>query len=207
MNYIQKIIEDFDFNSIQNDNDKAGSFAENTLGAINLDLPSGTLWCKCNLGANTETDCGDYYAWGELITKNVYTDKNYTYKDNPKQLPLEYDVATKILGNNYSIPTKEQCKELIKYTDSEWVENYKGSGVNGQLFVSKLNGNSIFIPAAGYRGAYQSNNVGSDGHVWLSSLNVNFPISAQSFYFLSGAVGMSSYDRFYGFSIRPVFKK
>jgi len=71
-----------------------GSFNKNTNGVVDLGLPSGTLWCKCNLGANTETEYGDYYSWGELITKSEYTEENYMHDDNFKQLPPEYDVAT-----------------------------------------------------------------------------------------------------------------
>jgi hypothetical protein len=72
---------------------------------VNLGLPSKTLWCKYNLGANIETEYGDYYAWGELITKDKFTEKNYTYKDKPKQLPPDHDVATQKLGSNFHIPT------------------------------------------------------------------------------------------------------
>ena len=62
---------------------------------VDLGLPSGTLWCKCNLGAENEYDYGNYYAWGELITKSEYTWDNYTYKGHfPAQLPLKCDVAT-----------------------------------------------------------------------------------------------------------------
>ena len=207
MNYIQKIIEDFDFNSIQDDNNKAATFVENILDAVDLGLPSGTLWCKCNLGAKTETEYGDYYAWGELNTKDEYTYDNYMYNKRPNRLPHDRDVATQKLGIDYCIPTKKQWEELLKYTDNKLVKNYKGTGVNGTLFASKLNGNSIFIPAAGVRNSSSLYNAGSDGHIWSSSLFKEFSNYAWCLYFGSDCTDIYYCDCYYGRSVRPVFKK
>ena len=205
-NYIQKIVEDFNFNSIHDDNNKTGSFVENVLGVVDLGLPSGTLWCKCNLGANTEIEYGDYYAWGELTTKNEYTKDNYTYKDPMSQLPPERDVATQTLGKNYSIPTTEQFEELITYTKNKWIKNYKGTGINGMVFKGK-NGKSIFIPAAGHC-VTGVRNEGTVGCLWTSNLNVKFPDNTYFFYFCNGYV-QSMFDsyRYNGQTIRPVFNK
>ena len=103
MNYIQKIVEDFDFSLIQNDN-KASSFAENVLGLVNLGLPSGLLWCDCNLGANTETEYSDYYAWGELTTKNEYT-KDTEVFDLHNAIFKTYDDYLKIRNYKKQIVT------------------------------------------------------------------------------------------------------
>ena len=205
-NYIQKIVEDFDFNSIQNDNDKASSFAENILGAVDLGLPSGTLWCKCNLGAKYEYDYGDYYSWGELTTKDDYDTDNYNWNFKPKQLPPEYDVATQTLGSGYSIPTKNQCKELIKYTDHEWIKNYNETGINGMLFTGK-NNNSIFIPAAGTFIGSSLFDEGDDCAVWSSNLASSGPGYAWYMSFDGKSAVMFDYARYHGRSIRSVFKK
>ena len=204
-NYIQKIVEAFDFNSIQNDNNKADVFVENVLGVVDLGLPSGTLWCKCNLGTNTETEYGDYYSWGELTTKNDYSDENYTYRNKPKQLPLKHDVASQKLGKNYSIPTKKQLDELLKYTNKKWVENYNGTGINGMVFKGK-NGNTLFIPAAGYK-SENYYHVCESSLVWTSNCSVSRNNCA--FYLLSYKLQASicSGNFYYGQSIRPVFKK
>ena len=204
---IQKIIEDFSFNSMQNAVDNAGIFAENVLGLVDLGLPSGTLWCECNLGAENEYDYGDYYAWGELTTKDVYTSDNNTYKDDALQLPPEHDVATQKLGNNYSIPTKEQCDELLKCTNNKWVKNYKDTGVNGWWFVSKTNGNTLFIPAAGNRYANNLFNVDDKGFIWTTNRNVNLSDCAWYLYFDSNVAYMHYNGRCQGNPIRPVFKK
>ena len=207
-NYIQKIVEDFDFNSIHDDNNKACSFAVNALGLVDLGLPSGLLWCECNLGANTETEYGDYYAWGELTTKNEYTVDNYTYKDEPLLLPPERDAATQKLGKNYSIPTREQFYELLEHTDNGWVKNYNGTSVNGWLFISKINGNSIFIPAAGFhRDSPKLKDDNSYGGVWSSSLYEDDHKYTWYLYFHSSSASVYGSSHYSGRSIRPVFKK
>ena len=207
MNYIQKIVEDFDFNLIQNNNDKESAFAENVLGVINLGLPSGTLWSKCNLGAKAETEYGNYYAWGELTTKPEYCAENCMYDDDQEQLPPEHDVATQTLGKNYSIPTMEQWDELLKYTDNTWVENYNETGVNGQLFVSKINGKLIFIPAAGVCSGSSLNNNGYYGCVQSSSLDTSCPSYAWCMSFISNDADVKRSNRYNGHSVRPVFRK
>ena len=46
---------------------------------VDLGLPSGVKWAKCNLGASKPTDYGDYYAWGETEPKAEYTWANYKW--------------------------------------------------------------------------------------------------------------------------------
>lgn len=135
---------------------------------VDLGLPSGTLWAKCNVGAKEEHEYGWYFAWGETETKDTYNwdtykfsiEQNveddvqqsnmskYNYKDNIKKLQPEDDVVNVIMGNNCHIPTKAQFDELLTLKN-EWVENYKNTGVNGRLFNGK-NGNTLFLPFAGY---------------------------------------------------------
>ena len=169
--------------------------------AVDLGLPSGTLWCKCNLGAKHEYSYGDYYAWGELTTKDEnYTDENYMYKGNPKRLPAKRDVATQKLGNNFHIPTEEQFNELIEYTTNKWV-SYKNTGFYGRLFTGK-NGNTLFIPAAGYGDEDGFFRCDSDGFVWSSDRKD--PYFARALSFEERYVHMCSYWRANGISIRPV---
>lgn len=48
---------------------------------VDLDLPSGALWAKCNVGATNPEDVGDYFAWGETATKDFYDWKQYKYSE------------------------------------------------------------------------------------------------------------------------------
>ena len=141
---------------------------------VDLVLPSGTLWAKCNLGAENETDMGDYFAWGEIETKKDYKLYRWsTYKyakgvtedkltkycnskafghngftDNITQLEPEDDAAYVNMSGAWYTPTFEQIEELVGNTKNEFVKNYNGTGVNGMLFTAK-NGNTLFLPAAG----------------------------------------------------------
>ena len=142
---------------------------------VDLGLPSGTLWCKYNLGATCENTpeswYGDYYAWGELSPNKdqwneasyIFTGKMKKYNNYDKLFNLlpEDDAAyqfKKCHNYKFHIPTKEQCEELIQYTTvSEYQENYNGiEGLNGYILTSNINNNEIFIPMAGYYGFFNS---------------------------------------------------
>jgi hypothetical protein len=154
---------------------------------VDLGLPSGTLWAKCNLGAEKETDAGDYFAWGEIETKKdykLYRWRTYKYAkgvtedkltkycnskkfghngftDNITQLEPEDDAVRVNMSGGWYTPTFEQVEELVGNTKNEFVKNYNGTGVNGMLFTAK-NGNTLFLPAAGevnyFQGKIENNN-------------------------------------------------
>lgn len=115
---------------------------------VNLGLPSGTLWAETNVGAKSKSDIGDYYAWGEIETKDSYVESNYNGPkgDNGGVLLPGNDVATQKWGVGVHIPTKEQARELVDNCEFIWTSV---KGQNGYKVVGK-NGNSIFLPAGGY---------------------------------------------------------
>ncbi len=146
----------------------------NESDAVDLGLPSGTRWAPYNVGASSPEEYGDYYAWGETETKTVYTWENYLYftdkngngkpwsiiggkaktdlgeiKDIGKDISgTDYDVAHVKWGGDWKMPTKAQCQELVDKCKWTWWtarNNQKGYKVTGP------NGNSIFLPAAGFR--------------------------------------------------------
>lgn len=134
---------------------------------VDLGLPSGTLWATMNVGATSETDYGLYFAWGEIkgypdaLTKN-FEWSDYKWYDNhlnnftkynqidKKKLETQDDAASMNMGGFWKMPSREQLEELISYTNHEWIINYQDSGINGTLFTSTINENTIFIPAAGF---------------------------------------------------------
>ena len=90
---------------------------------IDLCLPSGILWAKCNVGAKTETEYGDYFAWGEIETKDWYRSTTYKYGDNNNltkynnkdkltKLELKDDAANVNMEGKWSMPTKEQFQRI-----------------------------------------------------------------------------------------------
>ena len=192
---------------------------------VDLGLPSGTLWATCNIGATKPEEYGDYYAWGETSTKNVYnwsTYKycnggygyddltkychesdygNYGFTDNLTELQRGDDPATANWGSDWCMPTKEQWEELLENTTNEWAMQ---NGVKGRLFTSKKNGKSLFLPAAGCRGGDELGYVGSNGNYWSSSLYTGSPNGACSFDFDSGNCSLGSDYRDFGKSVRAV---
>ena len=192
---------------------------------IDLGLPSGLKWAKCNAGAETETDYGYYFMWGSTTPNTVSEctwtkapfnngssnyDKVYfnSVKDTvcPKGILVkEYDAASQIMGGDWRMPTQTECQELLDYTNHEWVENFNGSGANGRKFISKTDESKyIFIPAAGCCGYGSVYSVGRYGRVWSSSLDPFYDDYALELGFNSGSYDIYDYYRSYGFSVRGV---
>lgn len=129
-----------------------------------VDLGLSVKWATCNLGASSPEQSGKYYAWGETtgytgeqIESSVRNFTSAEYDNNESKpasgfigtLNAEYDAATKEFGSNWRIPTADEYQELLDRTTHEWVENYKGSGINGGTFTA-FNGAVLFLPATGF---------------------------------------------------------
>ena len=124
---------------------------------VDLGLPSGKLWAKCNLGAGSPEQSGEYYAWGELNQiLNSYKGRlddggdgyiKYTPRDGLTRLEPEDDAATYKLGSNWHIPGKDDLDELL---DNCQVSVATLNGVKGIAFRGP-NGNEIFFPATGHQ--------------------------------------------------------
>lgn len=166
-------------------------------GYAYVDLGLSVKWATFNVGANKPEDYGDYFAWGETTP----TTSNYSYSDNPTILPLSNDAAHANWGGNWRMPTDAEMTELRSNCTWTWTSQ---NGVNGCKVTSKSNGNSIFLPAAGYRYDSSLDYAGSRGYYWSSSLYTDSPYGAWSVYFSSSYVSRRSYNRKYGYSVRPV---
>ena len=143
---------------------------------VDLGLPSGTLWATCNVDASKPEDYGDYFSWDEGKT------------------------AAAKWGNGWSVPSMEQWKELKENTKSTWTTR---NGVKGRLYTAS-NGNSLFLPAAGYRWGDGLYYAGGDGNYWSSSLYTVYPDCAWYFYFYSGDAYVGYGYRDGGRSVRAV---
>ena len=196
---------------------------------VDLGLTSGTLWMDRNVGAEKPEDYGLYFAWGETQGySGITSDKQFSWTDY-KYVNGAYNKLTKYCNNSsygndgftdnlttlettddsalqnahkFVMPTKAQLQELIDETDYTWTTQ---NGVNGGLFTSKTNGNSIFVPAAGYCYNGSQYYVGEYGSLWSSSLYESDPRDAWCFYFVSDEVNLySNVVRYYGLSVRGV---
>ena len=194
---------------------------KNPVPAGAVDLGLSVYWATCNLGAAKPEDYGDYYAWGETEPKEDYswstykwcngssstltkynTRSSYGTVDNKTVLEPEDDVAHVKLGGKWRMPTDAEWTELRTKCTWTWVTNYNGSGINGRL-VKATNGNSIFLPAAGYIDT-DLYDAGSYGDYWSSSLNTGSQEGAWSIYFSSDYVNRVGRYRYRGQPVRPV---
>ena len=199
---------------------------------VDLGLPSGLKWAKCNVGATTETDYGDYFMWGSTKPN---TPDECTWEHTPFNngdsyynadafklmkdtvcpngiLAKEYDAAAQIMGDGWRMPTSNDIGELLTNTTQNQVGNYNGTGVDGYEFTSKINGNSIFIPTAGYVYDGSVNQVDDvyTGNVWSSSPDnesdmTSNPYGAWALHLGSErSCGITHPYRCYGLSVRGV---
>ena len=115
-----------------------------------VDMGTGVLWATCNLGADAPEELGDYFAWGETKKKKSYSLDNYAWKDSSAHIPLlpKDDAATAKLGREWRIPTHVEWEELLNSCNRIWVSM---NGTEGLLLESKINGNTLFLPASGSR--------------------------------------------------------
>ncbi len=196
------------FTACSKDNDAT---KHNTGKYVDLGLPSGLKWAKCNLGASKPSDYGDYYAWGEIEPKTTNyswatykwgTENNMTkYNDTDSKTTLEAadDAATAKLGSPWRIPTNDEIQELIDKCTWTWTtqDGVKGYEVKGP------NGNSIFLPVAGNWGS-KLDLAGVYGYYRSSSLSTGNSNKARGLYFNSSKRGLDIFGRCYGFTVRPV---
>lgn len=214
-------------NVIKEDTDTATLKDTNAHEFVDLGLPTGTLWAKCNVGAKNETDYGKYFAWGD--TKGHYDCDCYVFDwehshfnggsktfdesffasiictECPNcNLSLKYDSARAQMGGDWRMPSKNDIRELLAFTKQKWVENYKGSGVNGRVFTSNKNGNTMFIPAAGYWDCSSVNNQGADAYLWSNTFSPSRRSSAHGLGFSSDNYNFYYVVRYYGLSVRGV---
>ena len=198
-----------------------GKATGNTLTAVNLGLPSGTLWANMNVGASSPEDYGYYFAWGETRTKTTYTwspyfdtndggetFNNYSLNGGQTELKPEDDAAYENWGPGWRMPSKAQFSELINnyYTTTEWTTQ---NGVYGLKITSKMEGykgNSIFLPAAGYHSDSSLEVAGLYGFYWSRTLGSIDPgdAYARSLAFGEDAISTDGDERYNGFTVRPV---
>ena len=189
---------------------------------VDLGLPSGTLWATMNVGAESPEDYGDYFAWGEVESKEYYKrdtykwfdqdndnvtkyciDADYGIIDNRNVLELSDDAARVNWGGSWRIPTEEELLELWRSCDFTWTTQ---NGVTGYRVVSRSNGNSVFLPAAGFRIHSDLDSEALNCRYWSSTARSGNGETAFSYMFNNQGLGVGDFYRYYGLSIRPVLQ-
>ena len=182
---------------------------------IDLGLPSGLLWAETNIGAKTAADDGNYYAWGETSTKSEYIGKTYfdsnhtIYSINGKTtLEKQHDAAYVNWGDSCRMPTNDELGELLNSKNCTWkwtsMNTSDGSSISGYKITSVKNGNSIFLPASGFRSEGNLFDHGSIGNYWSSTLDSSNSSFAYLFYFYSSFHNRAHDYRCFGHTVRAV---
>lgn len=179
-----------------------------------VDLGLSVKWATCNVGAETPEEYGNYYAWGETSTKETYYEDNCPtfglsksqlqsqgYIDSNGNLTPQYDAATANWGGTWRMPTKNELNELINNCTWTWTTQNGVKGYN----VEGPNGNSIFLPAAGYRRWSSLDYAGSDGFYWSSMPSSGYDSTAEGIHF-DGVNHYMGGGRDHGQSVRPVIE-
>ena len=108
------------------------------------------------------------------------------------------------IPREYEVPTREQQDELRRKCTWKWTTR---NGVYGYKVTSKVNGNSIFLPAAGYRSGDYLNDVGSYGYYWSSSLYKDISYDVYYLNIDSDFIDWHYCHRYYKQSVRTIKSK
>lgn len=174
-----------------------------------VDLGLSVCWAEHNVGASSPEKYGDHFAWGETEPKSNYTEETYKYYDKTKKTYIDigedisgtkYDVARAQWGGNWRMPRLEEIKELINKCSWQWTEL---KGIKGYK-VTGPNGNSIFLPAAGYCYGTEVYYRGSNGYYWSDTLYAWYLYHAYNLNFCSVRHDWDYNNRFNGRTVRPV---
>ncbi|MCX4289780.1 MAG: hypothetical protein OSJ46_09815 [Duncaniella sp.] len=172
-------------------------------------------WASCNVGGKVESDTGIYFAWGETSGKGSYSWDNYF--DSPydgdgtwagcRQVTDDIsggsrDAAAAVMGGSWRLPSQDEMKELLDKCDWEWTSI---KGVSGFKVKSRINGNSIFLPAAGNFDGTSVSNQGSYGAYWTGTVRPSSDHStAGNLYFVKSVKSTQWGNRYLGRVIRAV---
>ncbi len=182
--------------------------------ADGVDLGLSVKWATWNVGATQtgidgkgkEGQYGNYYSWGSTEPQSSYLSSDYTLNITERTLSAEHDAAQTKWGDGWRMPTEDECEELILNCNVSWTSV---DGVSGYRYTSRINGKSIFMPAAGVRTSIVQN-PGEYGYYWTSTKHPSNPEQATCMVFNNtGQYNDSSqqYERFGGLQIRPVKAK
>ncbi len=175
-----------------------------------IDLGLSVRWASFNIGATHPEEYGDYFAWGETAIKKDYSEATYTYYNNSTGYQLigtnicgtDFDAAHHAWGGQWRLPTRSEIAELTSKCSwtPETLNGVKGYRVTGS------NGNSIFLPAAGYKDGMETKEASIGGYYWSGNINRDMTSAAYTLNF-KGYDSQWSANRSFGFTVRAVAPK
>lgn len=184
-----------------------------------VDLGLSVKWATCNVGATQPTAYGNLFAWGETKPKDDYSWNSYRWclgtidtqikycaSDNETVLAAEDDAATVNWGDAWRMPSLVELQELVNGCNWQWSDNFNGRGIAGQVGISKVNGNVIFLPADGFVDGSKTTSRGTYGSYWSSTRDRENVYGAQLYAFYDKELTRYNYYRCHGRSVRAVVK-
>lgn len=161
-----------------------------------VDMGLTVKWASCNLGATAPEELGGLYGWGDVTGLKLSTDiGDYGLAENI--VGTDYDVCSKVDGR---MPTFAEINDLISKCNPQWMEV---SGVYGCKFTAR-NGNSIFLPVAGYREGTDIYGFGEKGLYWTGSISPAASDYAYAMALSNSGAAWSTSLRYQGLSVRAV---
>ena len=200
------------------------SFRRDMKVGIPIDLGLSVKWASMNVGADVPSDAGCYFAWGETVELEGSSWSSYRYASGDMYSLTKYntkstygtvdgktvlenidDAAYSWWGSDWRMPTVDEFREL--YNNCDWVWTTQ-DGMNGYLVKSKVNENSIFLPAAGFYGRNGIIHINELGYYWSSDSYNNNTTSAYMCVFYSMTCVPDDYtSRIQCLPVRPVSDK
>lgn len=191
----------------------------------------GLKWATMNIGANSITDTGLYFQWGD--TKGYTASQvgsgegqkyfgwadykygngtsspgatgmtKYNTTDGLRTLEAVDDAAVANWGGSWRMPTTAEFQALGAAVNTSWTQV---NNVYGILCTDKTDSSkTLFFPAAGYCFNGSVEDVGYGGDYWSSSLYAGNRQLAYYLGFNSSSANWDNYFfRFFGLAVRAV---
>ena len=133
--------------------------------AVNLGL--SVMWGDCNIGAKESYEEGNLYKWTEIMPEIG----RFNALRAPVAIPnsMKCDLAERMYGSGWQIPTKEHLIELLQNCEFEFIQ----LGFKNEIKAIGPNGNCIYLPLAGNKD-WNGNKV-QGGFYWTSTKAVEEP--------------------------------
>ena len=194
----------------------------------------GVKWATMNVGANSVTDTGLYFQWGDIQGytasqcgsgegQKYFGWADYKYwtgdtgsgssgvtkynsTDGKTVLEASDDAAVANWGSGWRMPTEADFQALLNAANTAWTADYQGSSVAGMICTDDTDRSKVlFFPACGYcNNGSVSSNVGSHGYYWLSSLSTSNVVQGMYLHLYSGNCHATYYPRRCGLPVRGI---
>ena len=169
-----------------------------------VDLGLSVYWAGWNVGATSPEGFGEYYEWADIAKSVKNSDGSFTVRMNRYSIAgnPSYDVATAEWGGSWRMPTEDEFIELINRCTWTWTCY---NGVSGYK-VTGLNGNGIFLPAAGMNYNATPDEEHANGNYWSATPDDD-PYKARNLFFNINDYYPYNAYRAWALPVRPVCDK